>query len=130
MKWSELLRFSEQGLLPAIVQDADTGEVLMFAYMTEEALEKTFDTGITHFWSRTRRQLWCKGEESGHTQHVVEIRCDCETPDVILVRVHQQGGACHEGYRSCFYRRLNAGGNMTVVAQKVFDPGKVYRKEG
>ncbi len=130
MKWTEVLRFDGEGLLPAIVQDADTGDVLMFAYVNEEALQKTFDTGTTHFWSRSRKQLWRKGEESGHTQHVVEVRCDCETPDVILVRVHQQGGACHEGYRSCFYRRLDAQGHMTVIARKVFDPESVYRKKG
>ena len=130
MKWSEVLRFGDGGLLPAIVQDADTGEVLMFAYMSEEALQKTFETGLTHFWSRSRQRLWRKGEQSGHSQHVVEVRCDCERPDVILLRVHQQGGACHQGYRSCFYRRLDAQGNMTVVGERVFEPERVYKKEG
>ena len=127
--WKDLLRFDAQGLLPAIVQDADTGEVLMFAYMNEEALEKTFQTGLAHFWSRTRGKLWCKGEESGHSQQVVEMRCDCDPPDVVLVRVHQKGGACHTGYRSCFYRRLDGGGGTTAVGQRVFDPQEVYRKK-
>ena len=129
MKWSELLCFDDQGLLPAIVQDADTGEVLMFAYMNEEALRKTFETGLVHFWSRTRRGLWLKGEQSGHTQEVVEVRRDCDPSDVILVRVRQKGGACHQGYRSCFYRRLNARGESTVVGERVFNPEDVYRKE-
>lgn len=130
MKWKELLRFDEHGLLPAVIQDADTGEVLMFAWVNEEALEKTFETGLTHFWSRTRQRVWRKGEESGHTQRVVEVRCDCDPPDVILVRVHQKGGACHTGYRSCFYRLLNAQGMLQTVGQRVFDPAQVYRKRG
>ena len=130
MKWKELLRFDDDGLLPAIVQDADTGEVLMFAYMNEEALQKTFETGLTHFWSRTRQRLWRKGEESGHRQRVVEVRCDCDPPDVVLVRVHQKGGACHEGYRSCFHRLLDAEGALQTVGQRVFDPVQVYRKGG
>ncbi len=129
MEWKELLRFDEHGLLPAIIQDADTGEVLMFAYMNEEALQKTFETGLAHFWSRTRQKLWLKGEQSGHTQEVVEVRRDCDPSDVILVRVRQKGGACHEGYRSCFYRRLNAQGQSTVVGERVFNPEDVYRKE-
>jgi len=130
MKWSDLLRFDEQGLIPAVVQDADTGEVLMFAYMNEEALQKTFETGLVHFWSRRRQQLWQKGEESGHIQRVVEVRCDCDPPDALLIRVQQKGGACHTGYRSCFYRRLDAQGHTTVVGQRVFDPEKVYKKQG
>jgi len=128
--WKEVLRFDEQGLLPAIIQDAETGEVLMFAYMNDEALQKTFETGLTHFWSRSRQELWRKGEESGHTQQVVEVRCDCDLSDVILVRVLQKGGACHQGYRSCFYRRLDAQGRTTVVAQRVFNPEEVYGEEG
>ena len=129
MEWKELLRFDEHGLLPAIIQDADTGEVLMFAYMNEEALEKTFETGLAHFWSRTRKKLWLKGEQSGHTQEVVEVRRDCDPSDVILVRVRQKGGACHEGYRSCFYRSLNAQGQSTVVGERVFNPEDVYREQ-
>jgi len=128
MEWKELLRFDDQGLLPAIVQDADTGEVLMFAYMNEEALRRTFETGLAHFWSRTRQKLWLKGEESGHTQEVVEVLRDCDPSDVILIRVRQKGGACHEGYRSCFYRRLDAQGQSTVVGERVFSPEDVYSK--
>jgi len=130
MAWKDVLRFDENGLLPAIIQDADTGEVLMFAYMNEAALRKTFETGRTHFWSRTRRKLWLKGEESGHVQEVVEVRRDCDPSDVILVRVRQTGGACHEGYRSCFYRRLDARGESTVVGERVFDPKEVYSRAG
>jgi len=129
MKWSELLCFDEKGLIPTIVQDADTGQVLMFAYMNEEALRKTLETGLVHFWSRTRQKLWQKGEQSGHTQQVVEVRCDCDPPDALLVRVQQKGGACHQGYRSCFYRRLDPEGEATVVGQRVFDPEEVYKRQ-
>lgn len=129
-KWKELLRFDDEGLLPAVVQDASSGEVLMVACMNEEALERTLTTGFTHFWSRTRKELWQKGERSGHAQAVVEVRCDCDPPDAILVRVHQKGGACHTGYRSCFYRRLDAQGNQHTVGQRVFEPDEVYGKKG
>jgi phosphoribosyl-AMP cyclohydrolase len=126
VQWKELFRFDEQGLLPTIVQDAASGEVLMFAYMNEEALQRTLTTGFAHFWSRTRKQLWQKGEVSGHTQAVVEVRCDCDPPDAVLVRVYQKGGACHTGYRSCFYRHVDAEGNLHTVGQRVFDPERAY----
>ncbi|HPE64016.1 MAG TPA: phosphoribosyl-AMP cyclohydrolase [Methanothrix sp.] len=109
-------------LVPAIVQDAESGEVLMLAYMNREALAKTLETGKAHFWSRSRKKLWLKGESSGHFQKVVEARIDCDQ-DAILLKVVQEGGACHTGYRSCFYRDLE--GN--VVGEKVFDPEEVYR---
>ena len=109
-------------LVPAIVQDAESGEVLMLAYMNREALAKTLETGKAHFWSRSRKKLWLKGESSGHFQKVVEARIDCDQ-DAILLKVIQEGGACHTGYRSCFYRDLE--GN--VVGEKVFDPDEVYR---
>ena len=109
-------------LVPAIVQDAESGEVLMLAYMNREALAKTLETGKAHFWSRSRKKLWLKGESSGHFQKVVEARIDCDQ-DAILLKVVQVGGACHTGYRSCFYRDLE--GN--VVGEKVFDPDEVYR---
>jgi phosphoribosyl-AMP cyclohydrolase len=109
-------------LVPAIVQDAQTGEVLMLAYMNREALAKTLETGKAHYWSRSRGKLWLKGESSGHFQKVVEARIDCDQ-DAILLKVRQEGGACHTGYRSCFYRDLE--GN--VVGEKVFDPDEVYR---
>ncbi len=101
------LRFDDRGLLPAVVQDADSGEVLMVAWMNREALEATLREGRTVFWSRSRRQLWRKGETSGHVQHVEEVRADCDA-DVVLVRVHQEGAACHTGERSCFHRGLRA----------------------
>jgi len=99
------LRFDDRGLIPAIVQDATTADVLMLAYMNAESLERTIETGETHFWSRSRGRLWHKGETSGHTQAVVEIRLDCDA-DALLVRVRQRGVACHTGERSCFYRSL------------------------
>jgi phosphoribosyl-AMP cyclohydrolase len=99
------VRFDERGLVPAIVQDADNGDVLMMAWMNRGALERTLEEGRTVFWSRSRGELWRKGETSGHVQHVVEIRVDCDA-DVLLVRAHQVGAACHTGERSCFHRSL------------------------
>ena len=109
-------------LVPAIVQDAESGEVLMLAYMNREALAKTLETGKAHYWSRSRGKLWLKGESSGHFQKVVEARIDCDQ-DAILLKVRQEGGACHTGYRSCFYRDLDG----EVVGEQVFDPDEVYR---
>jgi phosphoribosyl-AMP cyclohydrolase len=115
------------GLLPAIVQDAGTGKVLMLAYMNELAWEKTLETGKAHYWSRSRQRLWLKGEESGHTQLLKEILLDCDL-DAILLKVKQQGGAaCHTGYESCFYRRYEDG-KLIEVERPVFDPKEVYRK--
>jgi phosphoribosyl-AMP cyclohydrolase len=108
-------------LMPAIAQDWKTGEVLMLAYMNEEALARTRETGKAHYWSRSRKKLWLKGETSGHYQRVLEIRIDCDD-DAILLLVEQTGGACHTGYRSCFYRNLDG----QVVGEKVFEPDEVY----
>ncbi len=102
------LRFDEQGLMPAIVQDARTGQVLMLAYMNREALERTLATGETHFWSRSRNTLWHKGATSGNTQRVVEIRVDCDN-DTLLVLVEPRGPACHTGHTACFYRTFPQG---------------------
>jgi phosphoribosyl-AMP cyclohydrolase len=113
---------SEKGLILAVVQDQLSREVLMCAYMNREALEKTVETGIAHFWSRSRQQLWRKGETSGHVQKVKEIRVDCDM-DSLLLLVEQVGGACHMGYRSCFYRNLEG----EVVGEKVFEPDEVYK---
>jgi phosphoribosyl-AMP cyclohydrolase len=99
------LRFDERGLIPAVVQDAEGGDVLMVAWLNREALRRTLDEGRTVFWSRSRQGLWRKGDTSGHVQHVEELRVDCDA-DVVLVRVHQVGAACHTGERSCFFRRL------------------------
>jgi phosphoribosyl-AMP cyclohydrolase len=116
------------GLVPAIAQDADTGKVLMMAWMNKEALDKTIATGKTHFFSRSRNKLWLKGESSGHVQHVKSIATDCDA-DVLLIGVEQIGAACHEGYQSCFFREYEAGASdWKVTATRMFDPEKVYKK--
>lgn len=113
------------GLVPAVAQDAATGEVLMLAWMNRDAFDETVRTGFACYYSRSRGKLWRKGEESGHRQRVVEIRVDCDA-DTILLKVEQIGGAaCHEGYRSCFFRRVD-GDNLEVVDPRVFDPKQVY----
>jgi phosphoribosyl-AMP cyclohydrolase len=113
------------GLLPAVVQDAASGEVLMVAFMNEEAWQQTLKTGEAHYYSRTRNQLWRKGGTSGHVQKVKEIYLDCDE-DTVLLKVEQLGGAaCHTGHKSCFYRRRSADG-WTVTSAPVFDPKKVY----
>ncbi len=114
------------GLVPAIAQDAETGEVLMMAYMNEEAWDKTLETGEVHYFSRSRHSLWHKGGTSGHVQKVKAIRLDCDS-DTILVRIEQIGGAaCHKGYRSCFYRELKDG-EVVECSPIVFDPKEVYK---
>lgn len=115
------------GLVVAIAQDADSGEVLMVAYMNRQAWEKTLETGTACYWSTSRNQLWLKGETSGHTQEVTEIRVDCDA-DAVLLKVHQRGGvACHEGYRSCFFRTADREG-WRLVEKRIVDPEKVYGK--
>jgi phosphoribosyl-AMP cyclohydrolase len=114
----------EKDLKPAIVQDYETGEVLMLAYMNDEALRLTMETGKAHYWSRSRHKLWRKGEISGHEQIVKDILIDCDE-DAILLKVKQIGGACHTGYRSCFYRRING----KIVGNKVFEPEEKYGKK-
>ncbi len=99
------IRWDERGLIPVVVQDAETGEVLMLAYMNAESLQRSLQTGETHFWSRSRQALWHKGATSGHVQHIQEVRLDCDG-DALLVRVVQEGVACHTGHHSCFYRVL------------------------
>jgi phosphoribosyl-AMP cyclohydrolase len=115
------------GLVPAIAQDANTGDVLMMAWMNREAYEETLRTRRAVYFSRSRNRLWRKGEESGHFQEVREVLLDCDA-DTILLKVHQIGGAaCHEGYASCFFRRVEEDG-VKVIAEKVFDPKTVYKK--
>ncbi len=115
------------GLIPAIAQDADTGAVLMLAWMNREAYDETLRTGRVCYFSRSRNRLWRKGEESGHVQEVREILVDCDA-DTVLLKVKQLGGAaCHEGYASCFFRRMEPDG-MHVIAERIFDPKKVYGK--
>jgi phosphoribosyl-AMP cyclohydrolase len=115
------------GLLPAIAQDAQTGEVLMMAYMSPESYAETLATGRAVYYSRSRKKLWRKGEESGNVQQVRSVFLDCDR-DTILLRVEQVGGAaCHEGYKSCFFRQVTPEG-LKVVAERVFDPDEVYKK--
>jgi len=116
---------STDGLLPAIVQDYQTNEVLMLAYINKLAWEKTLETGKAHYWSRSRDKLWLKGETSGHVQMIHQILVDCDD-DTIIYKVEQLGGAaCHTGHRSCFYRQLD-GDNLVTHEEKVFDPALVY----
>jgi phosphoribosyl-AMP cyclohydrolase len=109
------------GLLPAVAQDADSGEVLMLAHVSREAVARTRETGLAHYHSRSRDELWQKGGTSGHVQRVEEIRVDCDG-DALLYLVEQEGGACHTGYRSCFYRTIDG----DEVGEQVFDPDEVY----
>ncbi|MFB6120008.1 MAG: phosphoribosyl-AMP cyclohydrolase [Halobacteriaceae archaeon] len=118
---SPSLDFGASGHIPAIAQDAETDEVLMLAYVTPEAVERTRETGLAHYYSRSREELWQKGETSGNVQHVSEVRVDCDG-DTLLYRVEQEGGACHTGHRSCFYRTLDG----DHVGERVFDPDEVY----
>ena len=119
--------FSRSELIPAIAQDADTGDVLMMAWMNRESYAETLRTGRVCYYSRSRKKLWRKGEESGNVQELRALYFDCDA-DTLLIKVHQMGGAaCHEGFRSCFFRRVNpATGEVTVEGQRVFDPQAVY----
>ena len=121
------LKFGDTGLIPAVIVDAENKGVLMVAYMNAESLRRTIETGRTHFWSRSRGKYWMKGESSGHAQEVRAIYTDCDA-DTLLIEVIQHGAACHEGYRSCFYRKLNDAGLWEIKAEKVFDPQAVYKK--
>jgi phosphoribosyl-AMP cyclohydrolase len=120
------LKWTADGLIPAIVQDSATGEVLMMAWMDEPAVRRTWESRQTHFYSRSRRSAWHKGATSGHVQHVESLAIDCDA-DVLLIKVRQVGGACHEGYRSCFYRRVDSHGNLERIAEPVFSPEDVYK---
>ena len=124
-KLLEAVKWSPEGLIPAIVQDAKNGDLLMMAWMNPESLRQTLATGQTHFYSRSRSKLWHKGGTSGHVQNVREIRVDCDG-DVLLILVEQIGGACHEGYRSCFFRRIGPDGSLETIAEPIFDPKQTY----
>ncbi len=118
---------SKDGLLPAIVQDYVSGTVLMLAYINKESWEMTLETGKAHFWSRSRQQLWLKGESSGHVQLIQEILIDCDQ-DTVVFKVEQLGGAaCHKGYGSCFYRMVENDG-LRIISKRIFDPEVVYKK--
>ena len=126
MKLIEQVKFDKKGLVPVVIQDFKTLQVLMVGYMNKESLEITLKTEKTCFWSRSRGKLWMKGETSGHIQKVKEILIDCDN-DTLLIKVEQIGGACHMGYRTCFYRKYDKDG-LTVVEKKLFDPEKIYKK--
>ena len=126
--WLDAVKWSADGLVPAIAQDAASGKVLTLAWTNREALARTAETGEAHYWSRSRRSLWRKGESSGHVQRVREIRLDCDN-DAILLAVEQVGGiACHTGRERCFYRRLD-GGQWTTVDPVLKDPEAIYGRE-
>ena len=122
-------KFDDNGLIPAIAQDAKTGQILMAAYMNQAALDSTIQTGYATYFSRSRQKLWKKGEESGHAQKVEQILVDCDQ-DCIILKVTVDAGQCHTGYQSCFYRALKKGSNkdLAFIAEKVYDPEKTYNK--
>ena len=126
MEILDQLKTDQNGLIPAIIQDDENKEVLMVGYMNREAVRKTLESGRVCFWSRSRQEYWIKGETSGHTQNVRTVAFDCDG-DALLIKVEQKGGACHTGYRSCFFREVSPDGNSTrIVGDKVFDPNAVY----
>lgn len=120
------LKFDEHGLIPAVVQDVENGEILMVAYMNREAVVKTLEGPYVTFFSRSRQKFWVKGETSGHTQEVKEVYFDCDA-DCLLVKAVQKVAACHTGYRGCFYRRIEKDGSTTVVGKKIFDEKETYK---
>jgi phosphoribosyl-AMP cyclohydrolase len=119
------LSFDEDGLITAIIQDAENGDVLMVGYMNRHSLERTLKEKMVCFWSRSRQKYWVKGETSGHFQLVKDVYVDCDR-DTLLIRVEQIGAACHEGYRSCFYRKVSPRNDLEVVAERLVDPKEVY----
>jgi len=127
MSFVDKLKFDANGLIPAIIQDAGDKRVLMMAWMNRASLEKTVETGRTHFWSRSRQKFWMKGESSGHTQTVKDIAFDCDG-DVLLIQVEQVGAACHEGYRSCFFRSAS-GGEFKITEAQLETPEQIYGKK-
>src|SRR5213595_3283018 len=130
MSFYEQLKFDEKtGLIPAIIQEQKTHRVLMMAWMNRASLEKTIETGKTHFWSRSRAKFWMKGETSGHVQMVKDIAFDCDG-DTLLIQVEQLGAACHEGFKSCFFRSIeNNGGSFKVTEQQLKAPEEIYVKK-
>jgi len=124
MELTNQIRYDEKGLVPVIVQDYLSNEVLMVAYMNKESLQRSLVSGKTHFWSRSRQKYWQKGEQSGHIQLVKEVFIDCDN-DALVIKVEQKVAACHKGYRSCFYRRLEEG-TFKVFQEKIFEEDSVY----
>jgi phosphoribosyl-AMP cyclohydrolase len=126
MSFYEKLKFNADGLIPAIIQEQSTGRVLMMAWMNREAVEKTVELGKTVFWSRSRQKYWIKGETSGHVQVVKDLAFDCDG-DTLLIQVEQKGAACHEGYKSCFFRSIrDAGKTFAETEDRLVDPDAVY----
>ena len=124
MKLVDEIKYDAQGLVPVIAQDYKNNEVLMVAYMNRASLKTTLETGITHYWSRSRQKFWKKGESSGHIQEVKEVLVDCDQ-DALVIKVDQKIAACHTGYRSCFYRKLD-GDELVVFQEKIFEEDEVY----
>ena len=127
MNFFEKLKFNDDGLIPAIIQEEETGRVLMMAWMNESSLKTTIEKGKTHFWSRSRQKYWMKGESSGNTQQVKSISFDCDG-DTLLIQVSQVGAACHEGYQSCFFRTINDAGEFDVSENRLVNPNEIYSK--
>src|ERR1700687_5696934 len=128
MSFIDNLKFNDaDGLIPAIIQEKSTGRVLMMAWMNRASLESTIATGKTHFWSRSRKKFWMKGESSGHVQVVKDIAFDCDG-DVLLIQVEQTGAACHEGYQSCFFRSVENGG-FKITESQLQTPEEIYKKK-
>jgi phosphoribosyl-AMP cyclohydrolase len=129
MSFYDKLKFNSDGLIPAIIQDAANGRVLMMAWMNRSSLEATIKTGKTHFWSRSRQKYWMKGESSGHTQTVKDVSFDCDG-DTLLIQVEQIGAACHEGYRSCFFRSVEKDGQSDRITEtQLQTPEEIYGKK-
>ncbi|MGO8676064.1 MAG: phosphoribosyl-AMP cyclohydrolase [Limisphaerales bacterium] len=129
MIFIDQLKFDANGLIPAIIQEHKTGRVLMMAWMNRASLQTTISTGKTHFWSRSRQKFWMKGESSGHTQTVKDIAFDCDG-DTLLIQVEQVGAACHEGYKSCFFRSIaDDGASVKTTEPRLLDPDRIYGKK-
>ena len=129
MSFYDQLKYNADGLIPAIIQEQSTGRVLMMAWMNRASLEKTIATGKTHFWSRSRKTFWMKGESSGHVQQVKDIAFDCDG-DTLLIQVEQTGAACHEGYKSCFFRSaIDGDKNFKITEAQLETPEQIYGKK-
>jgi phosphoribosyl-AMP cyclohydrolase len=127
MSFIDNLKFNDQGLIPAIIQEEGTGRVLMMAWMNADSIKSTLETGKTHFWSRSRQKYWMKGESSGHTQQVKDVAYDCDA-DTLLIQVEQIGAACHEGYKSCFFTSVKEG-ESEITEKRLIDPEEMYGKK-
>ncbi len=124
MEWLDTLKYDSNGLIPAVIQDAENGQVLMVGYMNREALLRTLETGLCTYWSRSRQQFWVKGETSGHVQRVKRILVDCDA-DALVIQVEQVGVACHTGHRSCFYREAREG-TLVEIEPVLIEPEAIY----